>query len=98
MKEAVIKADGRGVSFGLDRFDVEFRPGRDPAVLRVEGANVPRWNVATHMIDPHHACAVAWHGDAELPVHWNRFIPKITRGRSLIEFVPVRRPGRNTGV
>ena len=34
-KEAVIKADGRGIQFGLQRFDVEFRPGHTPCVRKI---------------------------------------------------------------
>lgn len=44
-KEAVIKADGAGVSFGLPRFDVEFQPGRPPAVRRLAGGDPTDWTM-----------------------------------------------------
>lgn len=44
-KEAVIKADGAGVSFGFPRFDVEFRPGCPPAVRRLAGGDPTQWTM-----------------------------------------------------
>ena len=61
-KEAVIKADGRGVSIGLDRFDVT---AGEPAALleaRWEGAapdEASHWSLHALKSGPDHAAAVA---------------------------------------
>lgn len=94
MKEAVIKADGAGVAFGLDRFDVEFRPGYRAAVRRVEGDNASRWHIDTCMLDPSHAAAVAWRHARSFDVRWHRFLPVGLRdaagARIVEEALPVR--------
>lgn len=74
MKEAVIKADGAGVSFGLDRFDVEFRPGSAPAVRRIEQDTPSAWHVVTRTVDEHEM-AVAWRHETSFPVHWHLALP-----------------------
>lgn len=74
MKEAVIKADGAGVSFGLDRFDVEFRPGSAPAVRRIEQNTPSAWHVVTQTVDGHEM-AVAWCHETPFPVHWHLGVP-----------------------
>ena len=61
-KEAVIKADGRGVSLGLDRFDVS--AGEPPVLLdaRWEGAaadEAEHWSLHALETDPGHAAALA---------------------------------------
>ena len=61
-KEAVIKADGRGVSIGLDRFDVS--AGAPPALLdaRWEGAvpdEAARWSLRSLDAGPGYAAALA---------------------------------------
>ena len=61
-KEAVIKADGRGVSIGLDRFDVT--AGNPPALLeaRWEGAapdEASHWSLHSLKSGPGHAAALA---------------------------------------
>jgi 4'-phosphopantetheinyl transferase len=79
MKEAVIKADGAGVAFGLDRFDVEFRPGYPSAVRRVDGDSASRWHIRTCMLDPSHAAAVAWRHARRFDVRWYRHLPGARR-------------------
>lgn len=68
-KEAVIKADGRGIQFGLQRFDVEFRPGRAPRVRAVRSgstgggfADVSRFRLHPLRLDAEHAAAVCYEG------------------------------------
>ena len=61
-KEAVIKADGRGVSIGLDRFDVS--AGEPPALLRARwNGAVPdeaaRWSLRSLDAGPGYAAALA---------------------------------------
>lgn len=61
-KEAVIKADGRGVSMGLDRFDVS--AGEPPALLdaRWDGAatdEAAHWSLHALGAGPEHAAALA---------------------------------------
>ena len=61
-KEAVIKADGRGVSIGLDRFDVS--AGDPPALLhaRWDGAapdEAARWSLRSLDAGPGYAAALA---------------------------------------
>lgn len=63
-KEAFIKADGRGVTFGLDRFDVEFRPEHDapagPRIRRIDDTpDPPHWHLRPIDLDPQHAAALA---------------------------------------
>ena len=64
-KEAFIKADGRGIHFGLSRFDVEFRPGRPVRVrdVRADEKEIPeaiQLN-AVHL-DDMHAAALCYFG------------------------------------
>jgi len=67
-KEAVIKADGTGVQFGLQRFDVEFRPGYQPCVRAIRGdgdhrrADSADWTLSSVQIDAKHAGALACQG------------------------------------
>ncbi len=58
-KEAVIKADGAGVSFGLSRFDVEFRPDRAATVRRIEGESPDTWTLHALPLAPGYSAAVA---------------------------------------
>jgi len=68
-KEAVIKADGRGIQFGLQRFDVEFRPGCAPRVRHLrsgntgDGSDDARWfRLHPLRLDAEHAAAVCYEG------------------------------------
>ena len=61
-KEAVIKADGRGVSIGLDRFDVS--AGEPAALLHARWAGAApgeaaRWSLRSLEIAPDYAAALA---------------------------------------
>lgn len=58
-KEAVIKADGRGIGMGLDRFDVEFRPGHQPHVRHLDGDAAHQWTLRPIPLVPDYSAAVA---------------------------------------
>lgn len=65
-KEAVIKADGCGVAFGLDRFDVEFRPGHPAQVRRIDDrADLSHWHLFSLDLDGEHAAALAFRTDPD---------------------------------
>ena len=51
-KEAFVKANGGGISFGLDRFDVQLEPGGDsaPIVSNEQGEIFPPW--FAYRLDP----------------------------------------------
>jgi 4'-phosphopantetheinyl transferase len=62
-KEAFIKAVGKGVSFGLDRFEVTLLPGDDPAVVRIAGVErAEDWIMADLPVGDDFAAAVAYRG------------------------------------
>ena len=66
-KEAVIKADGRGVGFGLDRFDVEFRPDHGPHVRRIDDrTDLSHWHLVSLDLDEEHAAALAFCHESHL--------------------------------
>jgi len=63
-KEAVLKALGRGLAFGLDRLRFEF-DGDDPhglAEIAAEAGAVAEWQVARFDAGPGHVGALAWRG------------------------------------
>lgn len=60
-KEAYIKAQGLGLSLGLDTFDVSITPDQ-PAVLRAARPNpeeAARWTLLSFPVDPRYEAAVA---------------------------------------
>jgi len=63
-KEAFIKALGAGLWTGLDRFDVAFAPGQEPALLAVDGsaAEAARWTLRALEPGPGYVGAVVAHG------------------------------------
>jgi 4'-phosphopantetheinyl transferase len=63
-KEAYIKAQGMGLSLGLDSFDVSITPDR-PATLRATRPNpeeAARWTLLSFPVDPRYEAAVAVDG------------------------------------
>ena len=77
-KEAVIKADGRGVSIGLDRFDVS--AGDPPALLdaRWEGAvpdEAARWSLRSLDAGSRYAAALAVRSPAATVVIRTEAVP-----------------------
>ncbi len=63
-KEAFIKATGKGVSFGLDNFDVSLVPDKPAALLSVKGdkKEARRWSLKNLDIQPDYRAALAVEG------------------------------------
>ena len=62
-KEAVVKALGRGLAFGLDRLSIGFRD-QQLALVRLEGENAADWQLHGLPLAPELTAAIAWRGDA----------------------------------
>jgi 4'-phosphopantetheinyl transferase len=58
-KEAFIKATGRGLSYGLGRFDVTLSPDQPPQLLRAEDDAPTNWSLLDLPAAPHYAAALA---------------------------------------
>ena len=70
-KEAVLKALGRGLAFGLER--VEFiRTNRvwQPSRFAVDAGAAPEWRVLPIVAPPNYAGALAWRGPARTVRAW----------------------------
>lgn len=61
-KEAVLKALGRGLAFGLDRLTID-RHGDRLALRRLEGEDVHAWQLQRLPVDDTLVAALAWRGD-----------------------------------
>lgn len=63
-KEAFIKATGKGVSFGLDNFEVSLVPDKPAALLSVKGdkKEARRWSLKSLEIQPGYKAALAVEG------------------------------------
>jgi 4'-phosphopantetheinyl transferase len=61
-KEAFIKATGRGLSYGLKRFDVSLAPGKPARLLRAESDDPSRWSLDELPVGSGYAAAVAVEG------------------------------------
>lgn len=72
-KEAFIKAVGAGLQFGLDRFEVECRPGRVPAIVSIEGSaeEAARWRLWCGTPATGYRAAVATEGATVRPWLWS---------------------------
>lgn len=62
-KEAVLKALGRGIAFGLDRLSVT-RTGDRLTLQRLEGDDVQAWQLQRLNVDATLVAALAWRGGA----------------------------------
>ncbi|MBE1162120.1 4'-phosphopantetheinyl transferase family protein [Dyella acidiphila] len=60
-KEAVLKALGRGVAFGLHRLRLTVAP-QTPALLWLENDDISQWRLHPLDIDADHAATLAWRG------------------------------------
>lgn len=62
-KEAVVKALGRGLAFGLDRLSIGC-VDQQLALLRLSGENATDWQLHALPIVPELTAAIAWRGEA----------------------------------
>ncbi|MFC4525616.1 4'-phosphopantetheinyl transferase family protein [Dyella halodurans] len=60
-KEAVLKALGRGLAFGLHRLSIGGLP-EAPVLGRLEGHEADQWQLHRLALDEHHVGALAWQG------------------------------------
>jgi 4'-phosphopantetheinyl transferase len=61
-KEAVLKALGRGIAFGLHRLSIG-GSSESPVLGRLEGHEVGQWQLHRLMLDHDHIGTLAWHGE-----------------------------------
>jgi 4'-phosphopantetheinyl transferase len=60
-KEAVLKALGRGLAFGLDRLSIAHVAGR-PVLQRLQGEDVDAWQLHRLAVEPESVATLAWRG------------------------------------
>jgi 4'-phosphopantetheinyl transferase len=60
-KEAILKALGHGISFGLHRLRLNVPPGA-PALLWLDGDDATAWQLRRLDIDADHVASLAWRG------------------------------------
>lgn len=68
-KEAVLKAMGRGIAFGLDRLRLTVMP-MQPSVLWVDGDDPAQWQLHTLPAGADHVASVAWRGPDRVIANW----------------------------
>jgi 4'-phosphopantetheinyl transferase len=68
-KEAVVKALGRGIAFGLQRFCVSVLPAPSQ-VLWLEGEDASQWQLHAIDTDDHHVASLAWRGPSRTITMW----------------------------
>lgn len=68
-KEAVLKALGRGLAFGLDRLHVEVAAGA-PRLRRLEGERIDAWQLQALDAGPAYRGALAWRGPPRPVRQW----------------------------
>jgi 4'-phosphopantetheinyl transferase len=68
-KEAVVKALGRGIAFGLQRFCLAVLPA-PPQVLWLEGEDASAWQLQPIDIDADHLASLAWRGAPRTIAMW----------------------------
>ncbi|WP_430391988.1 4'-phosphopantetheinyl transferase family protein [Dyella sp. 20L07] len=68
-KEAVLKAIGRGIAFGLHRLSIGGSAAL-PVLGRLEGHQADQWQLHRLALDEAHVGALAWHGE---PRHIRRW-------------------------
>lgn len=62
-KEAVLKALGRGIAFGLDRLAITTRDGLGPSLRWLEGDDASLWQLHRINVGQKYVGALAWRGD-----------------------------------
>lgn len=60
-KEAMLKAQGRGIAFGLHRLQIELASGA-PQLLWLDGDDASAWQLRALTLDGGHVAALAWRG------------------------------------
>lgn len=68
-KEAVLKAMGRGIAFGLDRLRLAVAPAA-PQVIWLDGDDPAQWQLHPLQVDANHVASVAWRGPAQALACW----------------------------
>ena len=68
-KEAVLKAVGRGIAFGLDRLKVTVPPA-PPSLIWLDGDDATQWQLRALSPDEGHLASVAWRGPARDLSYW----------------------------
>ena len=68
-KEAVLKALGRGLAFGLDRLSISGSPEL-PVLGRLEGHEANQWQLHRLTLDHDHVGTLAWHGEPRRVQQW----------------------------
>jgi len=68
-KEAVLKAMGRGIAFGLDRLHLAVAPA--PArVIWLDGDDPAQWQLHPLPAGASHVASLAWRGPSRVIAHW----------------------------
>ena len=68
-KEAVLKAHGRGLAFGLHRLEIAFDSGT-PRLLQFEGDDAGAWQLRALAVGPDHVATLAWRGSPRTVRPW----------------------------
>ncbi len=68
-KEAILKATGRGIAFGLDRLEIALMQGK-PALRWLDGEQVAEWQLVPLHVAPSLIAALAWRGDPRQVKLW----------------------------
>ncbi|MFC3653003.1 4'-phosphopantetheinyl transferase family protein [Dyella humi] len=68
-KEAVLKAMGRGIAFGLDRLRLAVAPAA-PQVIWLDGDDPAQWQLHPLQVDSSHVASLAWRGPAQAIACW----------------------------
>jgi 4'-phosphopantetheinyl transferase len=68
-KEAVLKATGRGIAFGLDRLRLAVAPA-PPRVIWLDGDDPAQWRLHALPADTDHVASLAWRGPDRRIAHW----------------------------
>ena len=68
-KEAVLKALGRGLAFGLHRLSIG-GSSRDPVLGRLEGHEATQWRLHRLALDDAHIGTLAWQGEPRRIRQW----------------------------
>ncbi len=68
-KEAVLKALGRGLAFGLHRLSI-LGPSELPVLLRLDGYEADQWQLHRLILDDAHVGTLAWQGAPRRVRQW----------------------------